>query len=165
MQEYIREEKKAIERYILMQKIEILKEYPKDHVFQENQYYKTSEGLYMHVVDRGNTNRRVQTYNEVCVRFDYLYYVKSYVSAATDSARLACHIEVSYAYLPVRFRYGITYSIDPTGLACSGFAIPLTYVGEGGVVDLIVPSELGNANDNNNIAPVFFKNLQYTKFN
>ena len=158
MQEYIREEKKAIERYILAQKIEVLDEYPNDSIFRENQYYKTSEGLYMNVVDAGNTNRRIQTYDEVLVRFDYLYYIKSYVAGNTDS------IVLSYAYLPIAFRYGISYSIDLTGLACAGFAIPLTYVGEGAVVNLIIPSELGNSSDNDSFAPVFYRNLKYTKF-
>ena len=158
MQEYIREEKKAIERYILSQRIEVLDEYPQDSVFKENQYYKTSEGLYMHVVDPGNTERRIQTYGEVLLRFDYMYYIKNYVSGSTDS------IAISYVYFPIEFRYGISYSIDPTGLACAGFAIPLSYVGEGAVVDLIIPSELGNTNDNGSFAPVFYKNLKYTKF-
>ena len=158
MQEYIREEKKAIERYILMQHIEVLNEYPKDSIFEENQYYKTSEGLYMNVVDPGNTSRRIQTYGEVLVRFDYLYYIKSYVSGNTDS------IVLNYAYLPISFRYGVSYSTDLVGLACAGFAIPLTYVGEGAVVNLIIPSELGNSNDNSSFAPVFYRNLKYTKF-
>ena len=159
VQEYIREERKAIERYLLTQNIEVLNEYPQNRVFdlEKNQYYKTSEGLYMQVVDSGNS-RRVQTYDEVLIRFDYLYYIKSYVSGSTDS------IVVSYMYFPIEFRYGISYSTDPTGLACSGFAIPLTYVGEGAVLNLIIPSELGNSTDNGSFAPVFYRNLKYTKF-
>jgi hypothetical protein len=160
MQEYIREEKKSIERYILSQKIEVLNEYPKDSTFKENQYYKTSDGLYMHVADRGNLNRRIAAYDEVLLRFDHFFYIKNYVSGQTDS------IVLSYLYLPIAFTYGITgsYNNDPAGLACSGFAVPLSYVGEGGVVDLIIPSELGNATDNSSFAPVFYKNLKYTKF-
>jgi hypothetical protein len=160
MQEYIREEKKAIERYILSQKIEVLDEYPDDSIFSENQYYKTSDGLYMHVVDRGNLERKVKAYEEVLLRFDFLYYIKSFVSGSTDS------LVPSYYYLPVEFRYGIpgSYSNDLSGLACNGFAIPLSYVGEGGVVDLIIPSELGNSTDNASFAPVFYRRVKYTKF-
>ena len=164
-QEYMREEKKAIERYIDSEGIVVLNEYPKDSIFKKNEYYKTSEGLYMHVVDPGNTSRRVQTYGEVLVRFEYLYYIKDYVSATTDSSRLACHYVLNYTYFPIEFRYGISYDIDRSKLACPGFAIPLTYVGEGAVVDLIIPSELGNTNDNNKFLPIFYRNLKYTKFN
>jgi hypothetical protein len=161
MQEYIREEKKAIERYISSQKIKVLNEYPQDSIFEENEYYKTSEGLYMHVVDKGNPNRRVEPYDQVLVRFDHFYYVKSFVSGSTDS------IVLNYLYFPIEFRYGIagSYSSDPAGLACNGFALPLSYVGEGAVVNLLIPSELGNATDNSSFAPVFYKNLKYTKFN
>ncbi|MDR2805788.1 MAG: DUF4827 domain-containing protein [Dysgonamonadaceae bacterium] len=160
MQEYIREEKKSIERYLLSQKIDVLTEYPKDSIFKENQYYKTSDGLYMHVADRGNPTHRAEAYDEVLVRFDYFYYIKSYVSGVTDS------IVLNYLYLPITFKYGIpgSYSNDPAGLACNGFAVPLSYVGEGAVVDLIIPSELGNTSDNSSFAPVFYKNLKYTKF-
>ncbi|MDR2683559.1 MAG: DUF4827 domain-containing protein [Dysgonamonadaceae bacterium] len=160
MQEYIREEKKSIERYIQSQKIDVLDEYPKDSTFKDNQYYKTSDGLYMHVVDKGNPARRAETYDEVLVRFDYFVYIKSYVSGQTDS------IVLNYNYLPIAFTYGIpgSYYNDPAGLACNGFSIPLSYVGEGGVVDLIIPSELGNSTDNSSFAPVFYKNLKYTKF-
>jgi hypothetical protein len=160
MQEYIREEKKTIERYILSQKIDVLNEYPKDSVFKENQYYKTSDGLYLHVVDNGNTSRRAKTFDEILLRFDHFVYIKNYVSGATDS------ISLSYIYLPITFRYGVTgsYASDPAGLACNGFAIPLSYVGEGAVVNLIIPSELGNTTDNSSFAPVFYKNLKYTKF-
>ena len=158
MQEYIREEKKAIENYIFSKGIEVLNEYPKDSVFKGNQYYKTREGLYMHVVDPGNIERQAQQGNTILVRPDYMYYIKSYVSGNTDS------ITISYMYLPIEFVYNISYSSDRTGLACPGYSIPLSYVGEGAVVDLIIPSELGNSSDNSSFAPVFYKNLKYTKF-
>ena len=158
MQEYIREEKKAIERYIQQKHIVVLEEYPHDRKFQENEYFKTKEGLYMHVVDSGNAHR-IETYHEVLLRFEYMYYIKNYVAGNTDS------ITISYVYFPITFHYGISNSGDVSGLACRGFAIPLDYVGEGAVVDLIIPSELGNATDNSNFSPTFYRNLKYTKFN
>jgi hypothetical protein len=137
----------------------VLAEYPQNGVFKEKQYYLTSEGLYLHVVNPGNTDRMINTYQEVLLRFEYMYYIKNYVSGSTDS------VVLSYLYFPIEFRYGVSYDSDVTRLACHGFAIPLTYVGEGAVVDLIIPSELGNSTDNGNFAPVFYKNLKYTKFN
>jgi len=157
MQEYIREEKKAIERYILLQGIEVLSEYPQNHAFNENQYFKTREGLYMNVVDPGNTARRAKLYDEIMVRFDYMYEIKRYVSGDTSK------IVLSYLDLPIEFKYGI--NTDKTGFyACRGFAIPLDSVGEGAVVNLIIPSALGSTGDNNQFIPVFYKNLKYTKF-
>jgi len=160
MQEYIREEKKAIERYILSERIEVLNKYPEDSIFNENQYFKTSEGLYMNVVDRGNTDHRAQPLRDlIIVRFDYLYEIKAYVSGTTDSI-------VYKGDSPIEFQYDRNYRIisDRTGYACPGFAIPLKYIGEGAVVNLIIPSELGSTYDNNRFAPVFYRNLKYTKF-
>ncbi|GHV11004.1 hypothetical protein FACS1894162_6010 [Bacteroidia bacterium] len=161
MQEYLREESKAIERYIASQGINVQTSYPKDSIFAPNEYFKTSDGLYMHVVSRGNTARRIVPYKEWAqVRFDYYYYIKSYVSGSTDS------IVPSFNYFPFKFMYGVSgsYAADGSGLPCNGWAIPLQYVGEGGIVDLIIPSSLGNSTDNSSFQPIFYKNLQYTKF-
>jgi hypothetical protein len=137
----------------------VLEEYPNDSIFRENEYFKTKEGLYMHVIDPGNTARRVKAYQEVLLRFEHMRYIKNYVAGNTDS------ITISYVYFPIEFHYGVSYTGGVSGLVCPGFAIPLSYVGEGAVVDLIIPSELGNSTDNSNFAPTFYKNLKYTKFN
>lgn len=163
MQEYIREEKKAIERYIDKQGIIVLNEYPKDKAFKEKEYFKTGDGLYIHVVDSGNGKRVTAPDNydkNVQVRFDYMVYLKDYISGTTDS------LVLSSVWFPIGFEYGVpgSYTSDPTQLACNGWAIPLTYVGEGAIVDLIIPSQLGNSTDNTSFKPVFYKNLRYTKF-
>jgi hypothetical protein len=165
LQEYIREEKKAVERYIDNQGIIVLNEYPKDKVFKEKEYFKTSDGLYIHVVDSGNGRRVVPLVDEVLVRFEYYVYIKQYVSGNDSSS-----IVKGYS-VPIEFIYGQTgsYNSDPSGLACNGWAIPLSYVGEGAIVDLIIPSQLGGALHNSTygtvvLEPVFYKNLKYTKF-
>ena len=156
MQEYIREEKKAIERYIDRYQIVVLNEYPKDSLFKENEYFKTNSGLYMHVVDRGNTGRRIVPLKEVAlIRFDYRFDIKTFLGGTTDS--------IAYPYLePLELIYGLPGSYS--GLVCEGFAIPLAYVGEGAVVDLLIPSQIGSTTDNGSFNPVFYKNLKYTKF-
>jgi hypothetical protein len=159
MQEYLREEKKAIERYISKQGITVLNEYPKDSIFQdEKDYFKTNEGLYMHVVDRGNTERRaVPMKDEIQVRFKYMYYVKTYIAGTTDSI-----VPPSAGFFPLEFIYGQSGSYQQ--LACDGWAIPLAYVGEGAIVDLIIPSSLGSSTDSDGFNAVFYKNLTYTHF-
>ncbi|MDR0865444.1 MAG: DUF4827 domain-containing protein [Candidatus Symbiothrix sp.] len=166
VQEYLREEKKAIDRYLDKQDIIVLKEYPKNG-FGEKEYYKTNDGLYIHVVDSGNGRRVKPLIDEVQVRFEYLYKVKTYVSGDTVSTPFNA-IPPYYGEFPMYFRYGQAgsygkYSYD---YSCNGWAIPLAYVGEGAVVDLIVPSDLGTSFDNTypTFNTVFFKNLTYTKF-
>ncbi|MDR1436753.1 MAG: DUF4827 domain-containing protein [Candidatus Symbiothrix sp.] len=159
-QEYLREEKKAIERYIDTQGIKVVSDYLQAFEsgktgFAENSYFLTKEGLYIHVVDSGN-GKRAEMLSEILTRFDYYFDVKTYVSG--DTSRYS----VSYLLLPIEFKYGMgTY----TGYyACNGWAIPLSYMGEDAVVDLIIPSSLGSQSDNSSYRPVFYKNLHYTKF-
>jgi hypothetical protein len=154
-QEYLREEKKAIERFISREGITVLNSYPSDSIFGEKEFYKTDRGLYVHVVNPGN--KRVKAYDEVLVRFDYYFDVKDYVSGDTIK------YSVDYNLLPFSFIYGIAGSYD-TYFGCNGWAIPLAYVGENGVVDLIIPSSLGSQGDSQSYRAKYYKNLKYTRF-
>jgi hypothetical protein len=157
MQEYLREENKAIERYIASQGIKVLKSFPADTVFNENEYYETTDGLYLHIVDKGN-NERWKVAKTALVRCENFFYIKSYVSGDTTA------ISFPSAF-PIKLIYGFSasYTSDYYGLACAGWAIPLQYVGEDAIVDLIIPSKLGNSSANTSFQPMFFKNLKYTK--
>ena len=160
MQEYIREEKRAIERFVERQGIVTLTSYPKDSIFKENEYYRTPDGLYFRVVQPGNGTWVRAGVDDVQVRFEYFFNIKSYVSGQTDST------VIDYTWFPISFQYGVPggYAKDVTGLACDGWAIPLQFVTEGAVLDLIIPSQYGSSSDNSNFNPVFYKNLKYTKF-
>ncbi len=158
--ELIREEKRAIERYLERRNITVLKNYPPNGVFGENEYYLTGDGLYMHVVDSGNGVRVEPMVDQVQVRFESFYYITSYVSGDTSS------IKLDYSWFPMEFIYGQSgsYAKAPSGLPCDGWAIPLLYVGEEAIVDLIIPSRIGNSTDKADFSAVFYKNLKYTKF-
>jgi hypothetical protein len=156
-QEYLREEKKAIERYIDRSGIKVLSSYPSDSIFKENEYLTTNDGLYLQVVDKGSDKRVRPLVDDVMVRFDYYFYVKDYVGG--DTAKY----KPNYQYFPLSFRYGISGSYG-SSFVCNGWAIPLDYVGEGAIVNLIIPSSLGSQSDNQAYRPVFYKNLHYTKF-
>jgi len=157
-QELIQEEKKAIQRFVSKNNIDVLDSYPKDGVFAENQYYRNPDGLFIQVVDSGNGKRAVPYKHEICVRFDGVQWFKS------DTTMVSSFY--TNGNRPYEFTYGISgsYSNDQSTLACPGWEIPLAFVGEYAVVNLIVPSNLGSAYDQNSYRPVFFKNLKYTRF-
>ena len=54
-----KEQKKAIDQFISSQGIEVLHKYPANGVFGEKQFYLTDEGVYIHVVDSGNSQPNV----------------------------------------------------------------------------------------------------------
>lgn len=163
-QEYLKEEKKAIDKYIDRQNIDVIYSYPEDGVFdlEKNQYFKTPvEGLYFQVVDSGNGKRVVPAVDKVQVRFDYFFDIKDFVGGNENL--------IYYQWIfPFEFVYGIPGSYQKSEndvfLACDGWAIPLNYVGEGAIVNLIIPSGIGNTSDQNSYRAVFYKNLHYTKF-
>jgi len=158
LQELLQEERKAIDRFISMNDLIILKEYPKNGVFQEREYYRSNEGLFFHVVDSGN-GKRVKLLDDVIVRFEYCQYIKNAVQGSTDVIR-----DPSPFY-PFSFVYGIPQTYSASLYLSQAWVIPLKYVGEGAILDMIVPSSLGASTDNTYISPVFYKNLRYTRFN
>jgi len=162
LQELLQEEKKAIDRFIAMNDLVILKDYPKDGVFKEKEFFRTGDGLFFQVVDSGN-GTRVRLLNEVSVRFDYNQNIKTAVQG--DSS-----VWVPNPYMPYTFVYGITQTYTSASSTtyypnCQAWVLPLSYVGEGAVLNLIIPSALGSYMDNLNVTPVFYRNLRYTRFN
>jgi hypothetical protein len=154
IQDYLREEKKAIDRYISKNNIVVLEKYPANHVFKANEYFKTNEGLYIHVVDSGG--RKVLPVDEVTVRFDSIYYLK-------DTTKIAW--SDTYSLYPYTFTYGLSNTYSPmSSPVCIGWVIPLSFVGENGVVDLIIPSSIGSYSDSNSFTPLVYRKLTYTNF-
>jgi len=158
-QELLKEERRAIERFITTNNLVVLRDYPKNGIFAKNEYYRTDEGLFIQVVDSGN-GTRVQYRNDVSLRFEHLQYIKSTVQGDTT-------LYFPYnPYRPFSFIYLGRESFIPYNYeVCQAWVIPLSYVGEEAVVNLIVPSSIGTSGDNESIRPVFYRNLRYTRFN
>lgn len=157
-QEMLREEQKAVERFVEREGIKTLSKYPSDGVFKENEYYLTNSGLYINVVDSGNGNRATLYKDCIVVRFDYSYDIAGYVSGDED----AKFIPDPYYQLPYEFNYGISNAYSHP--ACQGWAEPLEHVSEGAIVNLIIPSKVGSSSDRSYYVARFYKNLQYTRF-
>jgi len=167
LQELLQEESRAMEKFITMNGFQPLPDYPKDSIFKENEYFKTSDGLFFHVVSPGN-GTKVKLGDEVCIRFDYSQNIKDVVQGDT------LYWVPPPSDLPYSFVYGIpqtytsSYYYSYYGYyspLCQAWVIPLPYISEGAVIDMIIPSSIGSYSDNTNITPVFYKNLRYTRFN
>lgn len=151
----LKDEKKAIERFIDEQGFEILKDYPKDGVFGEKQFVKLSSGLYLNVVDSGNGNRAEYGRN-ILLR---------------ASGRVLLHDTVTFngfdplniiIYWPMEFRYGIYSSNDTEGYFFStGLMNGLEYVGDSSVVKMIVPFKLGSSYQQTDGKPIYYDRIRY----
>jgi hypothetical protein len=168
------DEKKRIQRIIKEKEINVLKEYPADGVFGENDFVELSNGIYLHVVDSGNGNRAKANITTVLIRAKLEYY-DPYVDS---TLRFSFFSNTSY---PFEFKYGHAYN-TVTAHANYGDAYAyyfsvaleyvLSYVGEGAEVRLIVPgySEINGVkggsyyqtSNRSLYIPIYYERVKYT---
>lgn len=159
----LKDEKKAINKLIARDGIEVLKDFPKDTVFGENQFVVLDNGVYMNIVDRGNDERAVLNKTVILSRFTADFFT-------LDSTVISNYGPHSNGTPPVEFVYGsIQASGTPTtqfesilySLVSEGMQIGLQYVGHKGKVKLIVPFKVGSYDDQNAGRPVYYEILEY----
>lgn len=163
-QKRLDKEKEAIERFLSDNGIDVLKTYPKNHKFEDNQYYlEGTTGVYLQVVDPGDTSDTLSIADKdvVYMRFDSVrYMVSDYWELGNRN---------NYG-TPVVFEYGNTktysgglrgtdvdlYYMSP---AC---VLPLQKgVGKGAEINLIVPFINGSSYQSSKYEPFFFTGLTY----
>lgn len=164
-QEMMRDQQKAIKKYIDWNDIKVIKE--EDHsfpkTFKSNEYFLTNEGLYIQVIDTG-TGVLYKGGEEVNIRFDTTMDVESYITGEVEEPST-----ISYTYFPYTLIYGLydytSANADKPALACNGWVYPLKYVGKGAIVNLIVPSKHGATYDSQYYRARTYTNLRYVYLN
>ena len=58
----LKDEKKAINRLIDENDFEILKDFPEDSVFKENQFVELENGTYLNIIEKGTSQRACLLY-------------------------------------------------------------------------------------------------------
>jgi len=140
-------EKKIIERFIDDNNLMILKEYPKDSVFQENEFYfDTSSGIYYNVIDSGN-GRRIQGGEEFYIRFKGLKYL-----ASTDTSTYSNINNLQ----PEILVYGNSSTYSSTA-----WVAPLKNVGDRSQVKMIVPFNMGLPSDQQTYKTGYYEMVDY----
>ena len=64
----LKDEKKAINRLIDENDFEILKDFPEDSVFKENQFVELENGTYLNIIEKGTSQRAVQYKTKILYR-------------------------------------------------------------------------------------------------
>lgn len=165
--EMLKDERKAIKQMIKDSGFVILDKMPEDMKFAANEFVQLDGGIYMNVIDTGNGKRAVENKTEVKVRF-----VVNGLINNNDTSYYDCSLNYE---TPLEFTYPLETSIYDTGYGFAtgtrdyyylseGISVPLKYVGEHGVVKLIVPFKKGSDSDTNAGLPRYYSWLKYTKF-
>lgn len=154
----LKAEKKAIERLMDDEGFVVLKKYPADGVFKENEFYKMDNGVYLNVIDSGNGERATSNSTIVVCRFKAWLFK----SDTTDYNGFLS------SQFPVTFKYGVNQPITDdrsyTALdyfVCDGLASGLDYVGDSSVVKLIVPFKVASSSFQNSGDPIYFERVRY----
>ena len=154
--EKLKDEKKAIDRYISSNELEILNKMPDDTIFKPNQYFKTPEGLYLNVINKQYNvdplyNDSIRPGDEVNVRVKKRHFFMQYSEP----------MFYNWNENPVTFRY--TPGKSEGGDTPLAWDIALQYVNNYALVKMIVPSVMGDKNDLPNVIPVQYDSLWYKR--
>ena len=159
----LKAEEKAIERLMDEENIVVLKEYPADGVFKENEFYQMDNDVYINVIDSGNGNRIGTKRQNVNSRFVVRFF-------KSDTLELD---GFASSRLPVTFSYQKYYiwgydqndtNVDAvmSSFICEGLASGLQHVGDSAVVKLIVPFKVGPSSFQSSGEPLYFPKVRYT---
>lgn len=163
----LKAEEKAIERLMDEENIVVLKEYPADGVFKENEFYQMDNDVYINVIDSGNGNRIGTKRQNVNSRFVVRFF-------KSDTLELdgfaSSRLPVTFSYQKYTEDYYIWgYDQNDTNVdavmssfICEGLASGLQHVGDSAVVKLIVPFKVRPSSFQSSGEPLYFPKVRYT---
>ncbi|WP_075556677.1 DUF4827 domain-containing protein [Parabacteroides timonensis] len=161
--ERLKDERKAIDRLIDREGIKVLKDYPADGVFKENEFVKLDNDVYLNVIDSGNGERAVLGTTKVLCRFE--------ANGVLDGDSLYVNnltYGVAYYGYPTEFIFGYNvYSGEardyvPDYFVGEGLATGLYHVGNEAVIRLIVPFKRMSNTFQSAYRPIYFSKVKYT---
>ena len=155
--DYLRDEERAIDQFIVKNNLNILSRFPANGNFGDNDFYKDPESeVYYNIVSYGDTTKNISMEEKVYVRFEGLKYFMVNDSATYNN--LNPHNNPFPQELdfigPVNATTRGYYTVP-------GWAVPLTRVGHNGVVKMIVPFNMGSSSDRQQYQAAYYDRIEY----
>lgn len=160
----LKAQQKAIDRLEKDSGLVFLDDFPKDSIFKENEFVKLEDGVYLNIIEKGNSERAVMGKTDVQTRFMATLFMESSSFGTGTVDLLGPHSNGTH---PVEFRYGYysegLYSYYYNIFISPGLAAGLPYVGDSAYVKLIVPfKQMGTLGDFQSTGtPVYFEKVRY----
>ena len=161
----LKAQEKAIDRLRADSGLVFLEEFPTDSIFKENEFVELDNGVYLNIVNKGNSERAVLGQTAIRSRFISRMFMEN-SSMGTGTVDLLG--PNSNGTHPGECRYGYYTSLNPDYsytwdmFICEGLGAGLPYVGDSAVVKLIVPFKLMSSDFQSSGTPVFFEKVKYT---
>ena len=157
----LKDETRAINKFISENKLVVLDKFPANLVFKPNEFYRDpASGVYFNIIEVGDTTIKNKDGDDVCVRFSGLRYFtsKNDTTEYTNDDPIRSPHPNEFIYRgPVTVMTRSYYSGTTPG-----WAVPLTYVGEGGRVKMIVPFNMGSQSDQQSHSTTYYDVVRYT---
>ncbi len=162
----IKAEEKNIQRFIAENGLKVKEGWDGQTTFDKDVYYHYSNGVYMKVIDQGGKKAEAGK-TTVLVRFrGKLFSDKDILSF--DNLSKADYQDTEFRYIDEYMQGALHFQLLPAspgenlnGLMCEGVAFPLTMVGDGARVSLIVPFLRGPELAYSAGATVYFEEVLY----
>lgn len=163
--QYLKEETRAIDKFISENKLVILDEIPADTTFKPNEFYRDpATGVYFNIVERGIFRSQINFGEEIYVRFSGL----SYFANEKDTIKYSNMDPIRSPFpetVIYRGKVTVRNSMDYYSGTTPAWVVPLSYVGHGGKVKLIVPFNMGSSSDRSNFrsagTTTYYDNVEY----
>ncbi len=147
--ELLKEEQTAISRFIDDNNFVILDKFPADTVFAANEFYKTSDGLYVNIIQKGIPLNYI--YNE-----NIYLDVKDFILFKNDTT----HYDLGVFRILYNNTYSYTFEQN-SNIICDGILYPLQYVGYEGKAKLIIPSKQSTSYYQSQVTPLYIGEVTY----
>lgn len=157
----LKDEAKAIDKFIAKNKLVILDNFPSNGKFKSNEFYRdAATGVYYNIIDVGDTInfKKAEVGSEVYVRFSGLKYF-----SVNDSIEYS-NLDPINSPWPETLVYRGPVTIINRSLYSNttpGWAVPLKYVGHTGKVKMIIPFNMGSSSDQSSYTPTFYEKVQF----
>jgi len=162
----LKKERKAINRFIDSHDIHVIYDYPSNGVFAENEFYLDSKtGVYMHVVDSGNGTRVSSNTSDkiyITARYrDAIFLLMNDTLSNTGPGSALDYIDFTYnqpnSYTDYTQSVTSNYYVKSEGL----ILLPLNHVGDGAIVKLIIPFDMGSGYQRYYYEPIYLGYVKY----
>ena len=162
--EHLKDETKAIEKFISQNRLTVLDKFPADTVFKANEFYRDpATGVYFNIIERGESKNKAKLGSEIYVRYSGLRYFarnNDTIKYSNTDPIVSPWPETIIYRGPVTMRSRDLYS-----RTTPAWVVPLSSVGHNGKVRLIVPFNMGNEADRANFSKrsttSYYETVQY----
>ena len=155
--DYLKDEERAIDQFIVKNNLNILTKFPASGNFGEKDFYKDPETeVYYNIVEYGDTTKSIFLGENVYVRFMGLKYFM------VDDSTTYNNLNSNNNPFPQEIKFiGPVNSNTRSYYSVPGWAVPLTRVGHNGVVRMIIPFNMGSSTDRSQYQATYYDRIEY----